>query len=160
VNGNSVHESGPKEWQAKIAELVEIGSYITGRTALLAGSSLSVEELRMPTETTKSTRTEKDSLGHKEVPAHAYYGIQTARAVDNFPISGLRAHSTLIRAIAMVKEALRLPIASSVWSTSGRQRDHRSRQGSSAGKWTSTSWSTSSRRRGRQLPYEQQRGHR
>ena len=54
---------------------------------------------------TSSTRTEKDSLGHKEVPAHAYYGIQTARAVENYPISGLRAHPTLIRAIAMVKEA-------------------------------------------------------
>src|SRR5689334_3156659 len=51
------------------------------------------------------TRTEKDSLGHKEVPADAYYGIQTARAAENFPISGLRAHPTLIRAIAMVKEA-------------------------------------------------------
>ena len=52
-----------------------------------------------------SNRTEKDSLGFKEVPADAYYGIQTARAVENFPISGLRAHATLIRAIAMVKEA-------------------------------------------------------
>ncbi len=52
-----------------------------------------------------STRTEKDSLGLKDVPADAYYGIQTARAVENFPISGLRAHATLIRAIAMVKEA-------------------------------------------------------
>lgn len=50
-------------------------------------------------------RTEKDSLGLKEVPADAYYGIQTARAVENYPISGLRAHPTLIRAIAMVKEA-------------------------------------------------------
>ncbi len=46
-----------------------------------------------------STRTEKDSLGLKDVPADAYYGIQTARAVENFPISGLRAHATLIRAI-------------------------------------------------------------
>jgi aspartate ammonia-lyase len=53
----------------------------------------------------KSTRTEKDSLGHKEIPGHVYYGIQTARAVENYPISGLRAHPTLIRAIAMVKEA-------------------------------------------------------
>ena len=54
------------------------------------------------------TRVEKDSLGHKDVPAHAYYGIQTARAMENFPISGLRAHPTLIRAIAMVKEAAAL----------------------------------------------------
>src|SRR5450755_3828938 len=53
----------------------------------------------------RPTRTEKDSLGHKEVPADAYYGIQTARAAENFPISGLRAHPTLVRAIAMVKEA-------------------------------------------------------
>jgi len=57
---------------------------------------------------TSSTRVEKDSLGHKEVPAHVYYGIQTARAVENYPISGLRAHPTLIRAIAMVKEAAAL----------------------------------------------------
>jgi len=52
-----------------------------------------------------STRTEKDSLGLKEVPSDVYYGIQTARAVENYPISGLRAHVTLIRAIAMIKEA-------------------------------------------------------
>jgi aspartate ammonia-lyase len=53
-------------------------------------------------------RTEKDSLGTKEIPGHVYYGIQTARAVENFPISGLRAHPSLIRAIAMVKEAAAL----------------------------------------------------
>jgi aspartate ammonia-lyase len=52
-----------------------------------------------------STRTEKDSLGYKEIPADVHYGIQTARAVENFPISGLHAHPSLIRAIAMVKEA-------------------------------------------------------
>ena len=57
---------------------------------------------------TTPTRTEKDSLGHKEVPRHVYYGIQTARAVENYPISGLRAHPTLIRAIAMIKEAAAL----------------------------------------------------
>src|ERR1044072_25056 len=52
-----------------------------------------------------ATRTEKDSIGTKEIPAQVYYGIQTARAVENYPISGVRAHPTLIRAIAMVKEA-------------------------------------------------------
>ncbi|ABF41690.1 fumarase [Candidatus Koribacter versatilis Ellin345] len=52
-----------------------------------------------------ATRQEKDSLGYKDVPADAYYGIQTARAVENYPISGMRAHATLIRAIAMVKQA-------------------------------------------------------
>jgi aspartate ammonia-lyase len=50
-------------------------------------------------------RKEKDSLGHVDVPAKAYYGAQTARAVDNYPISGMRAHSLLIRALGMVKAA-------------------------------------------------------
>jgi aspartate ammonia-lyase len=51
------------------------------------------------------TRREKDSLGFVEVPARAYYGAQTARAVENYPISGMRAHPELIRAIGMVKHA-------------------------------------------------------
>jgi aspartate ammonia-lyase len=55
--------------------------------------------------TTPNTRQEKDSIGVKEVPADVYYGIQTARAVENFPISGMRAHPTLIRAFGMVKRA-------------------------------------------------------
>jgi aspartate ammonia-lyase len=52
-----------------------------------------------------TTREEKDSLGIKQIPANVYYGIQTARAVENYPISGMRAHPTLIRAFGMVKEA-------------------------------------------------------
>lgn len=54
---------------------------------------------------TRATRTEKDSLGTKELPANVYYGVQTARAVENYPISGMRAHPSLIRALGMVKEA-------------------------------------------------------
>jgi len=59
----------------------------------------------MVTSTSSPTRTEKDSLGVKEIPADVYYGIQTARAVENYPISGMRAHPVLIRAFAMVKQA-------------------------------------------------------
>ncbi|HEV2464826.1 MAG TPA: lyase family protein, partial [Acidobacteriaceae bacterium] len=51
------------------------------------------------------TRREKDSLGFVEVPANAHYGAQTARAIQNYPISGMRAHPSLIRAIAMIKYA-------------------------------------------------------
>ncbi|HVW76700.1 MAG TPA: aspartate ammonia-lyase [Alloacidobacterium sp.] len=51
------------------------------------------------------TRKEKDSLGFVEVPARAYYGAQTVRAVENYPISGMRAHPQLIRAFGMVKRA-------------------------------------------------------
>ncbi|MEW9108480.1 MAG: aspartate ammonia-lyase [Cytobacillus gottheilii] len=50
-------------------------------------------------------RIEKDFLGEKEVPAGAYYGVQTLRAVENFPITGYRIHPELIRAMAMVKKA-------------------------------------------------------
>jgi aspartate ammonia-lyase len=57
------------------------------------------------TDKPQAMRTEKDSLGPREIPADVYYGIQTARAVENFPISGLRAHPELIRAVAMIKEA-------------------------------------------------------
>ncbi len=52
-----------------------------------------------------ATRLEKDSIGTKEIPADVYYGIQTARAVENYPISGMRAHPTLIKAFGMVKQA-------------------------------------------------------
>ncbi len=50
-------------------------------------------------------RSERDSLGTMQVPAKAYYGIQTCRALENFPISGYRAHPRLVRAMGMVKKA-------------------------------------------------------
>src|SRR5437870_3292203 len=59
----------------------------------------------MPSAVQSAMREEKDSLGVKDIPANVYYGIQTARAVENYPISGMRAHPTLIRAFGMVKEA-------------------------------------------------------
>jgi aspartate ammonia-lyase len=51
------------------------------------------------------TRTERDPLGELEVPADAYYGIQTARAIANFPISGRRPDIELVRAAVQVKKA-------------------------------------------------------
>ena len=50
-------------------------------------------------------RTEKDSMGEVQVPADALYAAQTQRAVDNFPISGLRFPRTFLRALGMVKGA-------------------------------------------------------
>src|SRR4051794_7805556 len=50
-------------------------------------------------------RTERDPLGELNVPADAYYGVQTARAVENFPISGLRAPAELVTATVLVKKA-------------------------------------------------------
>ena len=53
------------------------------------------------------TRSEHDLLGDREIPADALYGIQTLRAVENFPITGIRLghFPHLIRALAMVKQA-------------------------------------------------------
>ena len=51
------------------------------------------------------TRIEKDSLGERKIPHQAYYGVQTLRASENFPVSGLRAHPSLIWTYACLKKA-------------------------------------------------------
>jgi len=51
------------------------------------------------------TRQVRDTMGVLEVPADAYYGAQTARAVRNFPLTGLRAHPEFVRAMAAIKIA-------------------------------------------------------
>ncbi len=50
-------------------------------------------------------RTERDPLGEVKIPADAYYGAQTARAIENFPISGLRPPADLVTATIHVKKA-------------------------------------------------------
>jgi fumarate hydratase class II len=51
------------------------------------------------------TRVERDTMGEVRVPASALWGAQTARAVENFPISGLRAHPAFVDATARIKIA-------------------------------------------------------
>jgi len=51
-----------------------------------------------------ATRIEKDSMGEMHVPAEAYYGAQTARALHNFPISGLKPHRTYVWATVVIKK--------------------------------------------------------
>ncbi|NOH04750.1 MAG: aspartate ammonia-lyase [Chloroflexi bacterium] len=55
--------------------------------------------------TTNDFRKEKDSLGELQVPASALYGVQTQRAVENFPISGLRPWRAFIWSMAAIKRA-------------------------------------------------------
>src|ERR1700754_3169893 len=50
-------------------------------------------------------RRERDPLGEREVPDAAYWGIQTLRAVENFPISGLHAAADLVEATVRIKQA-------------------------------------------------------
>jgi aspartate ammonia-lyase len=52
-----------------------------------------------------STRKEVDPLGEKAIPKDAYYGIQTFRAVENFPISGLKEPFVFIKAYVYIKKA-------------------------------------------------------
>src|SRR4029453_17442196 len=55
----------------------------------------------------QATRTEKDLLGEKQIPNSAYYGVQTARALENFQVSGIptKFYPDYVRAYAMVKMA-------------------------------------------------------
>jgi aspartate ammonia-lyase len=58
-------------------------------------------------ESTPGARRERDSLGERDVPGAAYYGVHTARALDNFPISGiaLATYPHFVNALAAVKQA-------------------------------------------------------
>ncbi len=53
----------------------------------------------------KKYRVEQDAIGEKEVPADAYYGIQTLRAYENFYITGLKMHPEMINSVAQIKKA-------------------------------------------------------
>jgi fumarate hydratase class II len=75
------------------------------------------------------TRIERDSLGTKRVPASAYYGIQTFRAVENFPISGLRLPLEMVRAYALIKKAA---------AHANAAVGHLPRRYASSSSWTST----------------------
>jgi aspartate ammonia-lyase len=56
-------------------------------------------------EKSRAFRVERDPLGERQVPAEAYYGIQTLRATENFPISSLRAPADLVTATILIKKA-------------------------------------------------------
>lgn len=53
-------------------------------------------------------RVEKDLLGEKQIPKNAYYGVQSVRAAENFPITGYKIDKMLIEAIAIVKKSAAL----------------------------------------------------
>jgi aspartate ammonia-lyase len=61
------------------------------------------------------TRVETDPLGEKAVPESAYYGIQTLRATENFPVSGIKAPLPFVKAYVMVKKAAAIANAEVGW---------------------------------------------
>ncbi|GAB2717757.1 aspartate ammonia-lyase [Halomonas garicola] len=75
--------------------------------ARLRGTTTRMVEHREPEFAIGTTRVEHDSLGEREIPADAYYGVQTLRAMENFPISGhhLDDYGNLCIGLAMVKKA-------------------------------------------------------
>ena len=77
--------------------------HLDARTAIAAALLL----LAAPVASAQQFRTEKDLLGEKQVPADAYYGVQTARALENFQISGVttQAYPEYVRALVIVKLA-------------------------------------------------------
>jgi fumarate hydratase, class II len=74
---------------------------ISRRASLLRNSKASLSQASR----SGRTRIERDTMGSLEVPATAYYGVQTARAIENFPISGIRFPRPFIRALGLIKWA-------------------------------------------------------
>ena len=68
------------------------------------------------------TRIETDPLGEKAVPENAYYGIQTLRATENFPVSGIKAPAVFIKAYVIVKKAAALANAEVGWLDEERKQ--------------------------------------
>src|SRR5881227_3566898 len=64
--------------------------------------------MQLRTQYSESMRIERDTLGEVQVPDDALYGAQTQRAVENYPISGLREHPTFIRTFILLKRAAAL----------------------------------------------------
>jgi aspartate ammonia-lyase len=68
-------------------------------------STLDVWKNSMTEQTGLTYRTEKDSMGERKIPETVYYGIQTLRAVENFPISGIKPLPTYVDACVLIKKA-------------------------------------------------------
>jgi aspartate ammonia-lyase len=118
---SAVTRQGAKVWQISRAEIdvvrkqsPEIFYRVVGQIArrlserLRAASERLAKESGVPALT--SVRREHDSLGERDVPNHAYYGVQTIRALENFRFSGvpLSHYEHFVRALACVKKAAAL----------------------------------------------------
>ncbi|RBP38037.1 aspartate ammonia-lyase [Roseimicrobium gellanilyticum] len=115
---NALTHQGAKVWQISRADLEKVRTEkpelfyrIVGRIAARLSERLRFAAERIAGEKSatvvSSVRTEHDSLGEREVPDHAYYGVQTIRGMENFRISGIGMYhfEHFIRAFAFVKKA-------------------------------------------------------
>ena len=95
-----------------------------------------------------NTRLEHDLLGDAPVPAQAYWGVHTLRAIENYPITGkpIGSYPELVRALALINRRLRLHTRN--WDSSMRRAQTPSlppARRSLAASCTTSSWWTSSR---------------
>jgi aspartate ammonia-lyase len=118
---SAVTRQGAKVWQISRDELEGVRTEqpqvfyrIVGQIARRLSDRLRTATERLAKETEvpvlTNVRREHDSLGEREVPNHAYYGVQTVRAVENFPFSGIHVchYEHFVRALACVKKAAAL----------------------------------------------------
>jgi len=115
---SAVARKGAHVWQIPRAALEKVRASkpetfyrIVGRVAARVSERLRLATERIAKERSatvvSAVRTEHDSLGEREIPDHAYYGVQTARGMENFPLSGIRLYhfKHFVHALAYVKKA-------------------------------------------------------
>ena len=98
---DEVKSSKPDIYYRLVARVAQrIGDRLRAASELLAGQREAAPQV-------SSYRSEHDSLGEREIPNNAYYGVQTVRALENFAISGvpLRNFAHFVNALAYVKKA-------------------------------------------------------
>ena len=118
---SGVARHGTRVWQIPRAQLEAVREqdprvfyHLVGQIARRVADRLRLASERLLKQGAASVvggvRREHDSLGEREVPQHAYYGVQTLRAVENFPFSGVRVrhYEHFVRALAYVKKAAAL----------------------------------------------------
>jgi aspartate ammonia-lyase len=118
---SAVTRQGASVWQINRAALESVRSEkpevyyrIVGQVARRLSDRLRMASERIAEQggasVLSAVRREHDSLGERDVPGHAYYGVQTVRAVENFPFSGIcvRHYQHFVRALACVKKAAAL----------------------------------------------------
>ena len=118
---SAMTHQGAIVWQISRADLEvvrkespEVYYRIVGQIARRLSERLRVVSDRLAKEagtpTLTSVRREHDSLGERDIPNHAYYGVQTLRAAENFRFSGIRLshYEEFVRALACVKKAAAL----------------------------------------------------
>jgi aspartate ammonia-lyase len=118
---SGVARHGARIWQIPRAQLEAVREQnprvfyrLVGQVARRVGDRLRLANERLEklgaAPVISGVRREHDSLGEREVPQHAYYGVQTLRAVENFPFSGIHVchYEHFVRALAYVKKAAAL----------------------------------------------------